>query len=542
MTNNQFTPEDLILFYNHSNQFMGVIALDGVILFANQTALSFIDKAPEEIEGCLFWDTPWWDHDPVLQEKLKQTIFQVTKTGQQGSLNVEHIHVSGVVHYFYFTLRPIFDSNNTLIYLLAEGKDITDLHHAEQESYNAIQRYKDLFENSADAFLILEGNRFIDVNHTTLNMLGYDHEEELFQVHPSSISPEFQPDGRASVEKAEAMIALAIEKGSHRFEWVHLKKDGSEINVEIVLTPIRSGEKTLIFVTWRSIEDRLFAQREVLHLNAHLESLVETRTRALKEAMANLEYVQKELVETQKNTALSQMLLGISHEMNTPIGNAFTAVSYLNQLVEMAAETNECIDMGDLSDALALITRNLTLAIQLIDFFKQNSTEMTTEPQTESNLLAIVNAAIENPWYKPLTNSSVLLSEFYKQPEIKYIIHIDSETTLMTSPKILQSVFGEIIRNAFLHGFHNARKGTITIIHEEHTDTHRITITDDGVGMDQETLQHIFEPFFTIRRSRNNAGLGLSLVYNQVRHILGGKITAESLPDKGTCFTIVLTK
>lgn len=542
MNSNQFTPDDFKLFFNHSNQFMGIVAVDGVIIFANQTALSFIGKTSEAIEGRLFWDTEWWNHDPALQAKLKKTIQEVAVTEQQGNLYVEHIHVSGMIHYFQFTLSPIFDASNTLTYLLAEGKDITDLRKAEKESQSAIQTYKDLFENSADAFLIIEGNRFIDVNQTTLNMLGYSQEEELFQVHPSKISPEFQPDGRTSQEKSEAMIALALEKGSHRFEWVHLKKDGSEINVEIVLTPIRSGNKTLIFVTWRSIEDRLFAQREVLHLNAHLESLVETRTRALKEAMTNLEIVQKELVETQKNTALSQLLLGISHEMNTPIGNAFTAVSYLNQLVEMTTETNEQIDMQDLSDALALITRNLTLAIQLIDFFKQNTTEMTTEPQSRVNLLAIVNAAIDNPWYKPLTNSTVLMSEFYRQPEIQYILHIDPEVTLVTSPKILQSIFGEIIRNAFMHGFHNTRKGTITIIHEEHTDTHRITITDDGVGMDQETLQHIFEPFFTLRRNRNNTGLGLSLVYNQVRHMIGGKITAESLPNKGTCFTIVLSK
>ncbi len=542
MNSNQFTPDDFKLFFNHSNQFMGIVAVDGVIIFANQTALSFIGKTSEAIEGRLFWDTEWWNHDPILQSKLKRTINEVIETGQQGNLYVEHIHVSGMIHYFHFTLSPIFDASNTLTYLLAEGKDITDLRKAEKESQSAIQTYKDLFENSADAFLIIEGNQFIDVNQTTLNMLGYSKEEELFQVHPSMISPEYQPDGRTSQEKSEAMIALALEKGSHRFEWVHLKKDGSEINVEIVLTPIRSGNQTLIFVTWRSIEDRLFAQREVLHLNAHLESLVETRTRALKEAMTNLEIVQKELVETQKNTALSQLLLGISHEMNTPIGNAFTAVSYLNQLVEMTTGTNEQIDMDDLSDALALITRNLTLAIQLIDFFKQNTTEMTTEPQSRVNLLAIVNAAIDNPWYKPLTNSTVLMNEFYRQPEIQYILHIDSEVTLVTSPKILQSIFGEIIRNAFMHGFHNTRKGTITIIHEEHADTHRITITDDGVGMDQETLQHIFEPFFTLRRNRNNTGLGLSLVYNQVRHMIGGKITAESLPNKGTCFTIVLSK
>ncbi len=84
-------------------------------------------------------------------------------------------------------------------------------------------------------------------------MLGYENKEQLLNLHPADISLEKQPDGQFSREKAESMIALAFEKGSHRFEWVCQRSDGSNLLLNVLLNVIRVGGETLIHGVWRDI-------------------------------------------------------------------------------------------------------------------------------------------------------------------------------------------------------------------------------------------------------------------------------------------------
>lgn len=126
------------------------------------------------------------------------------------------------------------------------------------------ERYKIFFYQSADAMLLISNGRFVEGNASTLSMLGYSDPKEICNVHPSDLSPLTQPDGTASSIKAELMMQIAIEKGSHRFEWVHQRKDGSLVPVEVSLTRIISeeGEVTLHTV-WRDISNREKAKEEL---------------------------------------------------------------------------------------------------------------------------------------------------------------------------------------------------------------------------------------------------------------------------------------
>jgi hypothetical protein len=72
----------------------------------------------------------------------------------------------------------------------------------------------------------------------------------------SELSPELQPDATPSLAKAGEMISCAFAEGSHRFEWLHLKADGSELPVEVSLTPMSLGGKWVMHVIWRDISER----------------------------------------------------------------------------------------------------------------------------------------------------------------------------------------------------------------------------------------------------------------------------------------------
>ena len=125
-------------------------------------------------------------------------------------------------------------------------------------------QYQKLFEYSADAFLIIDGDKFVDCNNAAMKMLQYESKEALFATHPSELSPETQPDGRSSFEKANEMIAIAFEKGSNRFDWMHTRKNGENFPVEVLLTAIPDNKKTLIHVVWRDISKLSRLQHELV--------------------------------------------------------------------------------------------------------------------------------------------------------------------------------------------------------------------------------------------------------------------------------------
>ncbi len=126
------------------------------------------------------------------------------------------------------------------------------------------QRFRLLFDASPDPTWIIEDNQFIECNQAAVRILGYASMEEFLYVHPSKLSPEFQPDGEPSFAKAERMMALAREKGVHRFEWIHLRADGSPFTAEVTLSDMELQGRTAIHCVWRDISARKHAEEALL--------------------------------------------------------------------------------------------------------------------------------------------------------------------------------------------------------------------------------------------------------------------------------------
>ena len=133
--------------------------------------------------------------------------------------------------------------------------------------------------------LIIDDGVFVDCNQSTLDMLAMSSKEELFSTHPAVLSPPTQPDGRSSFEKANEMIAIALENGSNRFDWVHVRKNGEEFPVEVLLTALPSDETTLLHVVWRDISMRLALKDEITAHRDSLQKEVSLRTQELEDAL-----------------------------------------------------------------------------------------------------------------------------------------------------------------------------------------------------------------------------------------------------------------
>ena len=138
--------------------------------------------------------------------------------------------------------------------------------------------YRMFFEASPKAMLTLYDNRFIYCNNSTVKMLRAKNRQEVLNTHPWDLSPEYQPDGRLSSEKAEEMIATAAKQGSHSFEWEHIRMDGKAFPVAVELTSIPVEGKMMFNVSWLDITEKKQAEKELEEYHHHLEELVKSKT------------------------------------------------------------------------------------------------------------------------------------------------------------------------------------------------------------------------------------------------------------------------
>ncbi|MBZ0223430.1 MAG: EAL domain-containing protein [Dokdonella sp.] len=141
------------------------------------------------------------------------------------------------------------------------------------------QRFRDLFESSPDPCWLIEHGRFIDCNRAASVFLGYERREDILQ-HPARLSPEFQPDGRLSAEKAEEMMDCALRNGVHRFEWEHRRANGACFPAEVTLARIDMQGRPVLYCVWRDISRRKQIERQV-HELAYFDPLTHLPNRRL---------------------------------------------------------------------------------------------------------------------------------------------------------------------------------------------------------------------------------------------------------------------
>jgi len=159
--------------------------------------------------------------------------------------------------------------------------DDTDPRQSEETPRESETKFRLLFERSPDAMLLLDGNVFVDCNQAAVEMMRCASKEQLLAFRPYDISPERQPDGRLSSEKARDLIAAAFREGSLRFEWVHRAVDGTDFPVEVLLTAIPLRGEKVLHVAWRDISERKQADEELREREAQYRGIFESTSDGL---------------------------------------------------------------------------------------------------------------------------------------------------------------------------------------------------------------------------------------------------------------------
>lgn len=259
----------------------------------------------------------------------------------------------------------------------------------------------------------------------------------------------------------------------------------------------------------------------------------------LMHTLNELHDAQDKLVESEKMASLGNLVAGVAHEVNTPLGVALTATSMLNDRRERLVESihanqlsKEQLDgfLAKAQESLELTEKNLSRVARLISNFKQVAVDQMVTEQREIDLATYLEEIMST------------LSIELRRAQVAYKILVDKKIQMLTIPGAMAQIITNLTTNAIRHAFEN-RDGTITLEAKMvEGDNVRLTFSDDGIGMDKETLPKIFEPFFTTKRHVGGTGLGMPIVYNLVRQKLQGDITVNSREGAGTQFIITMPR
>ncbi len=204
------------------------------------------------------------------------------------------------------------------------GRDITERKRTEAELRASETRFRELFETTRDAIVTLEpsSGSFTSANLSAARLFGEKSTEDFVSRKPWEYSPERQPDGRASAEKAREMIAIAMDKGSHFFEWMHKRDDGVEFPADVLMTRVVNGEGTCLYATVRDITERKRVDA-VIRTMARRDSLTGLANRAV-----FVETLQQEIARARRGgSGVAVLYIDVDHfkdvndVMGHPIGD-----------------------------------------------------------------------------------------------------------------------------------------------------------------------------------------------------------------------------
>ncbi len=222
---------------------------------------------------------------PAAEAERVGKIFKELADNGQPIVALENINLHKDGHEILFKTdgMPSFDDSGKLIGYYGIDSDIT-------EQRKASERYRNIFTDSKDAMFISNIEKgMLDSNPAALKMFGIATVEDFVDIHPSVISPEYQPCGMSSFDKANAMMTKAYEEGSNYFEWTHQRADGTTFPATVLITKLTLDDRAMFLATVRDITERKKNEAELLDYRNNLEDMVQKRTEELHQANSQLE-------------------------------------------------------------------------------------------------------------------------------------------------------------------------------------------------------------------------------------------------------------
>ncbi|MDD5746692.1 MAG: ATP-binding protein [Candidatus Omnitrophica bacterium] len=554
MVRDVFEPK-LNVTFDRTNQMVGLYTLEGALLEANQATLDMLGVRLADIKNKLFWELPWWPHPLGLQKReqdvaLQKALVQRAARGEFVDFSAELYDKNGKIYYFDGFIYPVRDNENKIVFLIAEGRDVSKHKNIEIESK---RNYDIQSVISALLKLSLEGlsldqilDRSLDI---ILNISWFDFEKKaaIFKVgdEPNVLVMSAQRglssanrDSCRSIAFGQCLCGKAAQSKESEFsldvDVRHTIKYEGIISHSHYCVPIISADKKTIGVLVIYSQyghQRDSRKEEFLQMVANVLAGIIQRKHAeaaLEKAYEQLKQTQSQLVQSSKMASVGELAGGVAHEINNPLTGVLNNV----QLVKMLAQEKKEFSMEEYRDILnaieqsALRCKHITELLLSFSHAAQNLFKPVRVNETVEKIIELVNHALER---ENITLQTQL------PPDLP-LVNADHQ--------LLQQVVFDIISNArwaIRQRRQPAAEGEIRI--STNVDASRenvlMEISDNGIGIPPENIEHIFDPFFTTKKVGEGTGLGLSMAYNIINQHRGS-IVVSSNPGRGAVFTIRL--
>jgi PAS domain S-box-containing protein len=363
-------------------------------------------------------------------------------------------------------------------------------------------KYRGLFENANEGVLVIS-DHIEECNDRACELLGYT-KAEIMGSTIGEFSPEVTSEHSLSAEMIHQRFEAALQGMPQYFTWQSLHKDGSIVDLDVMLKAVRVGERRFVLATLLDITDRQRAEME------------------LRKAEKDVSEAREHLAHMARLSTMGEMAAGIAHEINQPLAAISTYAQACKRILQ-----RENVSPGDLLEPLDKIAIQAMRAGDVIrrlrSFVKKS------------------DSGVE------ILNCNQLVRDIVKLAEVdarKFDIPVELNLQerlpqLRVDPVQIQQVILNLIRNALESMEDTPRELARVVLTTELTASGHVEIrvSDRGPGLSEDGLKRIFHPFFTTKAS--GMGMGLSISQSIVR-AHGGNLFAYNNPTRGATFVVVL--
>ncbi|QDU36856.1 Sensory/regulatory protein RpfC [Maioricimonas rarisocia] len=486
--------------FEQSSIFVGMLSVDGRLTEVNTLALEMCGFRFEDVIGRPFWETGWWSATEESQQIVRSAIQQAAR-GETWRAEVPYWWADGSEHIVDMAILPIRDKEGTVVFLCANGTDVTERKRTELALRRNAETFARLVEGSPFGIYVIDSQfRVYQVSvgaqvafRNVRPLIGRDFAEVMHTLWPDPFASETVAIFRHTLETGEPYVAPSLTEQRIDVDEV----ESYEWQVHRVTLP--DGQYGVVCYFFDTTELR---QVE----------------RALRESEQRAQ---------RANLAKSEFLANMSHEIRTPMA---AILGYADMLLTH-------LDDPDNRQCVATIKRNGTHLLELIN-------DILDLSRIEAGKMDIEREKCDLP-HLLADLDSLMRVRVDEKDGLDFRVRTEGKipATLTTDAKRLKQILINLVGNAIKFTDEGHVHVRVTLLSDSNGPSIQFAVEDTGIGIAPEKIERLYQPFSqadsSVTRQFGGTGLGLT-ISRRLTDLLGGQLDLESEPEKGTTFYLTL--